>query len=461
MSRLKIGENDLAHMYPQIASEWHPTKNEKSPEDYTSGSGVKVWWMCPKGHEYKSCIRERAKGGTGCPYCSAARQTSFAEQAFFFYIKKIYPDAKNKFKDIFTNTMELDIFIPSIHVGIEFDGAAWHKTEEQHIRERKKYEVCQQNKIYLIRVKERNGTDWRDVADVTYYISKKKKESKELSDAIQAILNSLDKSSNMWTRRNPFHVYSNIRVNLERDRSEILSYLNDVDNSLENLRPDVLDKWDYAKNGALKPSMFSVSSNQIVWWKCPDCGHEWQSSINGMTRKGRFGCAECSKVHRSKSFTKYAVSRTGALSETHPSIAEEWHYEKNGDITPSMITACSNKKIWWICKNCGYSWLTSPNNRQKGSGCPCCSGRVPKTGENDFATLYPQLLKEWDYTQNTTVDPHAILPRSGKNVWWICSACGHHWSTVVRNRANGSGCPICAKRKRSSKVQCDDQLSFF
>ncbi len=453
MSRLKKGENDLAYLYPQIAAEWHPTKNEKGPEEYTYGSGAKVWWLCPRGHEFQATIHDRTSDGTGCPRCSAARQTSFAEQALFFYIKKLYPDAKNKYKDIFQNTMELDIYIPSIRVAIEFDGAAWHKTEDQHIRERKKYEICQQNKIYLIRVKERNGTDWRDVSDVTYHISKKQKESKELADTIQAILNSLDIHSNMWTRKNPLHFYSDTRVNLKQDRNKILSYLSDIDSSLARLRPDVLNKWDYTKNETLNPNMFSVSSNQVVWWKCPDCGHEWQSSINAMTRKGRIGCAECSKIHRGKSFTKYAIKRAGSLSETHPSLAAEWNYEKNGDIKPSMITACTNKKIWWKCKKCGYSWLSAPNNRQKGSGCPCCSGRVPKTGENDFATLHPELLKEWDYIQNTTVDPHTILPKSGKKVWWVCSICGHHWPTVVRNRTkNHSGCPICAKRKKSNKV---------
>ena len=58
----------------------------------------------------------------------------------------------------------------------------------------------------------------------------------------------------------------------------------------------------------------------------------------------------------------------------------------------------------------------SPNNRKKGVGCPCCSGRVPKSGVNDLATLHPELLKEWDYQKNADLEPSKLLPGSGKRL---------------------------------------------
>ena len=81
------------------------------------------------------------------------------------------------------------------------------------------------------------------------------------------------------------------------------------------------------------------------------------------------------------------------------------------------------------------------NNRSRGIGCPCCSGRVPKIGENDLKTLYPEIAKEWNYERNGTLKPEQFLPKSGKKVWWRCSVCGHEWETVIRNRTNGHGCP--------------------
>lgn len=235
-----------------------------------------------------------------------------------------------------------------------------------------------------------------------------------------------------------------------RGRTDILGYLSEIKNSLADIRPDVVKCWDFSKNGKLTPNMFTVGSNQAVWWKCPDCGHEWQCSINSMTRPGRYGCMECSKEKRGKSFTKQAVKRVGALAETMPDLAKEWHPTKNGTLSPNDISAGRFKPVWWLCSQCGHEWQASPNNRKKGVGCPCCSGRVPKIGVNDLATLYPELLEEWDCSQNKDLDPGQLLPGSGKKAWWKCSQCGYEWQTGIASRTKGHGCPKCSKRKKNN-----------
>ena len=442
------GFNDLATVNPRLAKEWHPTENgDLTPFDVTAGSGKRVWWLCPLGHAYQATIHDRNSDDTQCPICNAKSQTSFPEQAILFYVKKLYPDAINRYKEIFEHSMELDIYVPSIRLGIEFDGANWHNSAAQHTREKKKYSICKAHQITLIRVKENVESRWSDVADAVYYIPKVRTYTK-LEKTINAILDAIDRNSNMWTRKNPSYFHSALRANLERDRADILSYLSEVKDSLAEIRPDVVKCWDYSKNGNLSPNMFTVSSNQIVHWKCPDCGHEWQCSINSMTRPGRYGCAECSKSRRGISFTKQVVKRVGSLAETMPELAKEWHPTRNGTLTPNDISAGRFQPVWWLCPRCGYEWEASPNNRKKGVGCPCCSGRVPKSGVNDLATLHPDLLKEWDYQKNTDLDPSKLLPGSWKKAWWKCSQCGHEWETVIASRTKGHGCPKCSRRKK-------------
>ncbi len=442
------GFNDLATVNPRLAKEWHPTENgDLTPFDVTAGSGKRVWWLCPLGHAYWATIHDRNSDDTQCPICNAKSQTSFPEQAILFYVKKLYPDAISRYKEIFERSMELDIYVPSIRLGIEFDGANWHNSAAQFKREKKKYDICKAHQITLIRVKENVESRWRDVADAIYYIPRVRAYT-ELEETINAILDSIDRNSNMWTRKNPLYFHSAIRANLERDRADILSYLSEVKDSLAEIRPDVVKCWDYSKNGNLSPNMFTVSSNQIIHWKCPDCGHEWQCSINSMTRPGRYGCAECSKSRRGVSFTKQVVKRVGSLAETMPELAKEWHPTRNGTLTPNDISAGRFQPVWWLCPRCGYEWEASPNNRKKGVGCPCCSGRVPKSGVNDLATLYPDLLKEWDYQKNTDLDPSKLLPGSGKKAWWKCSQCGHEWETIIASRTKGHGCPKCSRRKK-------------
>ena len=444
------GVNDFATCYPDIAKEWHPTKNgDLLPSEISKKNGRKVWWICKYGHEWQATPHDRVIDHTGCPYCSQRRLTSFPEQAIYYYIKKLYPDTINRFKDIFDNGMELDIYVPSIRFAVEFDGANWHGTEDVHKREKTKYDICKDNKITLIRVKEHTGKEWKDVADAIYAIQRKRY-TKELQPVIQAILDSIDKTTNAWTRKNPNCIHSSITVDLERDANEIKVFLTPIPNSLSDLRPDLLKEWNYEKNGNIIPEMFGINSNDKVWWKCSACGREWKTTIISRAGKNNSGCPECAKQKKGKTFTKRKVVERGSLADNNPTLAGEWHPTKNGLLTPTDITENRFAKVWWLCKKCGYEWAASPNSRSQGIGCPCCSGRVPKIGVNDLKTLYPEIANEWDYEKNGELTPERFLPKSGKKVWWRCSTCGHEWETEIRNRTNGHGCPKYRSHKKVS-----------
>jgi hypothetical protein len=64
-----VGETDLATKKPELALEWHPTKNDGLlPTDITASSGKKVWWLCKEGHEWEAAVYSRSCGN-GCPLC--------------------------------------------------------------------------------------------------------------------------------------------------------------------------------------------------------------------------------------------------------------------------------------------------------------------------------------------------------------------------------------------------------
>ena len=66
---LVVGVNDLATTNPELAAQWHPTKNgDLKPADVVAGTAKRIWWQCPKGHEWQSIVVSR-KIGTGCPVC--------------------------------------------------------------------------------------------------------------------------------------------------------------------------------------------------------------------------------------------------------------------------------------------------------------------------------------------------------------------------------------------------------
>ena len=66
MSKLSLAEAN-----PELAKQWHPTKNgELTPRDVISGSKKKVWWKCDKAddHEWEASLEARLRGD-GCPIC--------------------------------------------------------------------------------------------------------------------------------------------------------------------------------------------------------------------------------------------------------------------------------------------------------------------------------------------------------------------------------------------------------
>lgn len=55
------------------------------------------------------------------------------------------------------------------------------------------------------------------------------------------------------------------------------------------------------------------------------------------------------------------------------------------------------------------------------------------------------LIRQWDRKKNGALTPKSISRTSREKVWWRCSK-GHEWSTSVKSRTEGSGCPICTNR---------------
>ena len=72
-------DNCLQTRNPELAEEWHPTKNGNlTPRSVTIGTHRKVWWICTKGHEWQAVVSDRSRG-RGCPYCSRHRNACMTD----------------------------------------------------------------------------------------------------------------------------------------------------------------------------------------------------------------------------------------------------------------------------------------------------------------------------------------------------------------------------------------------
>ena len=433
--------NDLGTTDPELAKEWHPTKNgDLTPSSVTRGMGKKVWWICPLGHEYEATILSRSsKNGTGCPICNSGRQTSFREQAIYYYVKKMYPDAISRYKPKNFERFELDIYIPSINTAIEYDGVAWHK-DNKFDRERRKYQLCKNSKITLIRIKEKMPEELGlELADEIISSDDFETES-GFTLVIHKVLERIDFKE--------AYSLNPLDVNLSRDRFEIKKYATEIKHSFADVFPTLALEWHPTKNGTLKPTMFKPKSNFKAWWKCSECGEEYESTLTN--RANGCGCPKCSIKYSHITQRNNLIKKKGSISNER--LIEEWNYEKNGDLKPTQFTNYSETKVWWKCSKCGYEWAAKIKDRSKGTGCPKCAGFKLFVGFNDFATVHPDLLCEWDYSKNTGIDPYNIHRGSNKSVWWKCSKCGYEYKAPIARRDKGSGCRKCADKANAIRM---------
>lgn len=274
------GFNDLKTLRPDLIQEWDWDKNNKIgiyPAKLSTGSHVKAWWTCRFcGSSIFVSIKERTKANS-CPNCSSEAKTSMSEIKLYYYLKKYFSDAIHSYNDKFNRLSELDIYIPSIKCGIEYDGMLFHKDIERDMR---KDIVCQELNINLVRIREPGCPKYESNCEFIYL---KNISDSALSDVIKCILVKLGINSPVV----------NFKDNITEINNLIMSKIKD--NSLQALFPNIAAQWHSTKNGKMTPDMVSYGSSKKVWWLCNKCKNEWYTSVANRTCCNR-GCPACARM---------------------------------------------------------------------------------------------------------------------------------------------------------------------
>ena len=410
------GHNDLKTTHPEIAQEFDISKNGITPDQVMAGSNnKKYWFLCPRGHSYSATLLNRTKG-RNCPICAKEMHISFPEKAIVYYLEKAGIDVVESYHASFLDKREFDIFIPSLCIAIEYDGRAWHKNIGRDVE---KDELCKNNGIKLIRIREIGCPDYIS-SSIKRYVQVNN--TKSLESAISFILNTvlLEKSENI-----------NVTIDIEKDRSQIyqLLELNEKNDSLFNRCPQVLQFWDNVANGALNPKQISFSSVKKVHFKC-SLGHQWISTAQNFIRSPK--CPICSGER--------ILSGFNDLGTTHPHLRGIWSGKNKLGI--ENYSYGSNEIAIWKCDIChGEYQMRISEKAIKKFGCPYCNNRKLLKGFNDLATLYPQLALEWSKENDSSASDY--LPCSKVEVYWECSKHHTYKGKILSRTSKQKGCPYC------------------
>lgn len=494
-------DNSLAYLRPELAQEWHPILNKKQPSEITAFSNQSAHWICSKcKHEWIAKVNNRSFG-RGCPKCAKGLHTSFPEQVVYYYIKELFPDAINGYRHERT---EIDIFIPSLNIGIEYDGENYHKSLYKHKKDTEKNHLLFSNNISLVRIRESNCTPMKE-NQCTIYQWKYTSDYRGLKYVLETLLKDLC---------NKAGINKNITIDIDNIRNKILSELHTLsyEKSLSayfEKNVNIKAKWDYVENFPLTPEMVRPMSDKNVSWICiKDNNHRWNAPIKSISRG--YGCDRCAgrhkynteewiehamEVHGDKydySIVKYINSKTpvkiicpvhgvfeqlpsehlsgksckwckgqggyhvfNTLSFNFPELAKEWDYDHvgNNGLTPKDVLITDNTNFyWWRCNNGKpHSYKAKISLRiKRNSKCAVCRGKQ-LSYETSVEYLRSDLAKEWHITNK--YKPSEVSLGSEKKIIWKCSNPVHEtYLASVYNRAHlNSGCPECSGNKKSHK----------
>lgn len=127
--------------------------------DLTSDYSDTVIITCPKHGDFEQSMKFHLSRKWGCPVCSYRSSKNEVEiSEYISQYVNIIPRERNILKP-----KEIDIWIPSLKIGIEYHGLYWHTTTKIGFAHREKWEMAQKAGIRLIQIFE---DEWLEKQDI-------------------------------------------------------------------------------------------------------------------------------------------------------------------------------------------------------------------------------------------------------------------------------------------------------
>ena len=490
-----LGETDLASQYPVLAKEWHPVKNgTRRPEDYTVGSGKKVWWICDKGHEWQAAIYSRV-AGNNCPYCgNQILLPGFNDLATVRpeWAKQWHPTKNGSITPAMVFSSAGKKYWWICENGHEWDSSPNNRAKVPGCP------VCSGHRL---------STGYTDLETVDPELAKEWHPIRN-GTLVPSQIHNYSQKKVWWMCKRGHEWQATISDRRAGNGCPYCSGRKVIpgETDLQTVYPSLAKEWHPTKNGNLNPSDVKPHVLRKVWWIC-EKGHEWRATVSDRSRMR--GCPYCYAGTQS-SFNEKAIYV--CLCKTFPELTILPNYDgfrKNGiydlDIyLPEVQLAieydgprhtdpkrestkneeCQKRGIELLrikehLRNVDESLFPEPfiwiSDHAPPKEIDLVIAELEKTiaskaGITDYvshancseyrsqinelvivvptkslADVYPEVAKQWHPTKNGLLTPKDVYANSNRYAWWICEK-GHEWEAVIGSRKI-TGCPFCSNRR--------------
>ena len=255
----------LSEVHPELVKEWSDKNLPLTPDKITFGSNKVVWWKGTCGHEWQTSVKARS-GGENCPICSGARVIEGIND--LVTLKPELADEWSSKNDPLKPTM---VTIGSHKKVIWQDkyGHEWTATVRSRAISGTGCPYCSHNKILV---------GFNDLASQRPEIAS---EWSERNYPLKPDMVTVFANRKVWWRCSKGHEWNTL-ISTRSGGSGcpycsgqiLLQGFNDF----ATTHPQLAKEWS-DRNLPLMPDMVNEKSRRNVWWKCKECGYEWQSVV--------------------------------------------------------------------------------------------------------------------------------------------------------------------------------------
>ena len=359
-------------------------------------SGTPLKWQCAEGHEW-TAVWDSVSKFHWCPICSSGVSERICRAIFELLTGAAFPKQRPVWlKNSRGRQMELDGYSKDLQLAFEYHGqqhyssVKFFQTEIKSLERRKlddetKKKLCKKRGVVFMEISYSIPYE-----DLQGFISKKlaKTHPELLLRSEKIEIATLD----VWKRKDLEELHD-----LARDRNGLLLSNHYINNSTKL-------KWRCAEGHEWE----AVSSSVKCGTWCPKCGDKRAAvkrsrSIEDLQRLATQKGGKClSKEYKnSKSKLRWKCTN-GHVWETDASVIVSGHWcpkcekirlgkqyalgieevrktaEDQGGRCLSTSYVNSREKLLWQCSK-GHKWHANTNSVRRGSWCPVCVGKKPRT----------------------------------------------------------------------------------
>lgn len=353
-------DNSFAERNPELVCEWSDKNLPITARDITYGSNKLRWWRGKCGHEWQASPKSRSVGEK-CPICSGARAVEGINDLAILK-PEIALEWSERNKDLKPTMVTAGSNKKVIWKGS--CGHEWTASVKSRVLSGTGCPYCSHNAVL---------EGFNDLASQVPMVAA---QWSERNSPLRPTQVTAYANRRVWWKCSEGHEWNTL-ISTRSGGSKcpycsgqiLLKGFNDF----ETKYPQLAEEWS-ERNLPLTPDMVNEKSRKNVWWKCKECGYEWQSVIFARVKGTK--CPVCAD--------RAVLTGYNDLATTDSRLLAEWDYERNTEVFPDKISRNSMQSVWWKCEY-EHTWKAKITERAiEEKGCRIC--------EQEYRSVFPRLL---------------------------------------------------------------------